>query len=111
MIQGLTARRTTKDVNVAAARDNKDKGFSFTRRLIALISVISIVAIPILASVYMPDFHLSYGWTEAKGGFWFFSDAKEVMKYTDLDGMVILPFHTHLLAAITGLYFGKDVTK
>ncbi len=111
MIAGLTARRTTKDVNVAAARDNTNKGFSFTRRIIALVSVISIVAVPILASVYLPDFTLSYGWFENKGGFWFFSDAKDVMKYTLLEGMTILPFHTHLLAAITGLYFGKDVAK
>jgi hypothetical protein len=111
MIQGLTARRTTKDVNVEAARTHKGKGFSFTRRTIAILSVISIVVLPIIASMAFPDFALSYGWVENKGGFWFFTEGKDIMKYTTLAGMTILPFHTHLLAAIVAMYFGKDVGK
>ncbi len=110
MIEGLTARRTTKDVNVAAARDNKNKGFSFTRRTIAIVSVLSIVVAPIIASMFLPDFTLQYGWVESRSPAWFFG-AKDVMKYTLLSGMTILPFHTHIISAIVGLYFGKDVGK
>jgi hypothetical protein len=111
MIQGLTARRTTKDVNVEAARKHKSKGFSWTRRSIAILSVLSIVVLPLVASVYVPDFNLSYGWFENKGGFWFFSEGKDKMQFIELVGTTILPYHTHMLAAIVAMYFGKDVGK
>ena len=111
MIQGLTAKRTIKDVNVEAARKHKGKGFSFTRRSIALISVLCIVALPIIASITNPEFALSYGWFENKGGFWFFSEGRDKMQFIELVGTTILPYHTHMLAAIVAMYFGKDVGK
>lgn len=111
MIQGLTAKRTIKDVNVEAARNVHNKGFSFTRRTIALLSVLAIVCLPIVASIYVPDFNLSYGWFENKGGFWFFSEGRDKMQFIELVGTTILPYHTHMLAAIVAMYFGKDVGK
>jgi hypothetical protein len=107
MIAGLTAR--TKDVQ--AARKVPDKAFSFTRRFIAIVSVLTIVALPLLASTYIPDFALSYGYVENKGGFWFFSDGRDVMKFVTLTGMTLLPFHTHMMSAIAGLYFGQSSVK
>lgn len=107
MIQGLTAR--TKAVD--AAREYSGNGFSFTRRVIALTCVFSIVTIPLLASIFMPAMPINYGWYESTGGFWIFTDPREVMHWITANGMMILPFHTHLMSAIAGMYFGHSSVK
>jgi len=61
--------------------------------------------------MFVPDFTLTYGWTQNKGGFWFFSEGWDKMKYVTLAGMTILPFHTHTVSAIIGLYFGTSSVK
>ena len=107
MIQGLTARGKLRD----SARQFKGKTVAFTRRTIALLSVGAIIVLPLLAAVFQPDLVLNYGWVQNKGGFWFFSEGRDVMKFITLGGMTILPFHTHTISAIIGLYFGPSSVK
>ncbi len=103
----LLRNRKQSQSEVESARSHRNKGFSFTRRTIAIAAVGAIVVLPLLASTLIPDMTLNYGWQHGKGGFWIFTDPREVMKFITLTGMTILPFHTHMIAGITGLYFGK----
>lgn len=96
---------------VLAAREYKEPGFSFTRRTIALASVFSIVVLPLVAAVFMPYLPISYGFTEAVGGFLFFTDPTDTLVWTTGTGIVLGPIHTHLVYAIAGMYFGSSSVK
>ena len=96
---------------VAAARDVKDKGFSFTRRTIALASVAAIIVLPILAGVLWPYTPISYGYEETTGGFLFFTEAAKNLTWATGTGIMITPIHSHLVYAIAGMYFGSSSTK
>jgi hypothetical protein len=92
-------------------RSSGDKGFHWTRRTIALMAAFFIIAWPKIVVVFWPDIPVVVSWTELTGGFWFFTDAKEVMIWKELGGLVITPLDTHLMMAIIGLFFGNQITK
>ena len=60
---------------VKAARDTKDVGFQWTRRIIALTAVFSIVVLPKLVAVFAPDVLVTVGYTQFKPGFLFSTKA------------------------------------
>jgi len=91
---------------VRAARDGGTEGFRWTRRLIALACIGAIIVAPILASIFIPNLPISYGFAESVGGFMFFTDPREALVWTTGTGVVIGPIHTHLTYAIAGMYFG-----
>jgi len=99
---------------VADARDagKKDTHFAWTRRLIALSAVFSIIVLPKLVAVWYPEVGVYVGYTEATGGFmnWLFGPA-EAIKWKYAQGFVITPLDTHIVSAIVGLYFGAGFTK
>lgn len=105
------AKLTNQQKAVSKAREHTGEGFSFTRRVIALTAIFSIVAIPLLAGAIFPGMPINYGWQETMGGFMFFTEPKDIMQFTTAYGITILPFHTHLVSAIAGLYFGSSVVK
>lgn len=96
---------------VHQARTHDDKGFQFTRRIIALSTVAAVIVIPVLASVFMPGLPISYGFAESVGGFMFFTDPREALVWTTGSGIIIGPVHTHLVYAIAGMYFGSSSVK
>ena len=53
-----------------------DKGFAWTRRIIALSSVFAIVVFPKLVAVYYPDVSVTVGYTNWNPGFWFFKEGR-----------------------------------
>ena len=55
----------------------KDKGFAWTRRIIALTSVFAIVLLPKLVAVYYPDVSVTVGYTQWNPG-GLFSVCREV---------------------------------
>ena len=69
---------------VKAARDTKDVGFQWTRRIIALTAVFSIVVLPKLVAVFAPDVLVTVGYTQFKPGFLFFTKDVETVSYTHL---------------------------
>ena len=89
----------------------KDKGFAWTRRLIALMSVFAIILLPKLVAVWMPDINVTLGWTEWKPGFLFFTEGRNVIEWKVATGLVLTPLDTHLVSAIVGLYFGGSIMK
>src|SRR6056300_112463 len=101
---------------VADARDagKTDKHFAWTRRLIALSAVFSIIVLPKLVAVWYPEVTVFVGYTEVQSNFFtnfFGSEGTEVIKWQMAQGFVITPLDTHIVSAIVGLYFGAGFTK
>ena len=96
---------------VDKARQVNTPEFSFTRRTIAISAVLAIIVLPKLAALFFPDTPVLVGYTEFNPGFWFFTDGREVIKWQPAAGFVITPLDTHLVSAITGLYFGASIVR
>ena len=89
----------------------KDKGFAWTRRIIALVSVFAIVVLPKMVAVFYPDVDVTVGYTNWQPGFWFFKEGREVFEWITFKGLVITQLDTNLVSAIIGMYFGGSLVK
>ena len=89
----------------------KDKGFAWTRRIIALVSVFAIVVLPKLVAVYYPLVDVTVGYTNWNPGFWFFREGRDVFEWITFQGLVITQLDTNLVSAIIGMYFGGSLVK
>ena len=96
---------------VEAARNVDNKGFQWTRRIIALTSVFAIVVLPKLVAVYYPDVSVTVGYTQWNPGFLFFKEGREVFEWITFQGLVITQLDTNLVSAIIGMYFGGSLVK
>jgi len=96
---------------VDAARNVQDKGFQWTRRIIALTSVFAIVVLPKMVAVFYPDVDVTVGYTLFQPGFLFFTDGREVFQWVTFQGLVITQLDTNLVSAIIGMYFGGSLVK
>ena len=96
---------------VQQAREVKDKGFAWTRRIIALTAIFAIVLLPKLVAVFAPDVDVTVGFTNWNPGFWFFRDGREVFEWITFQGLVITQLDTNLVSAIIGMYFGGSLVK
>ena len=101
-----------KQVNAAREAGKNDSHFAWTRRLIALSAVGSIIVLPKVVAVWYPDVSVIVGYTEVQGGFmnWLFGP-EEAIQWKSARGFVITPLDTHIVSAIVGLYFGAGFTK
>jgi|TARA_R110002012_G_scaffold11505_1_gene51945 hypothetical protein len=110
----LLARANFKAEQVNAARNagKNDSHFAWTRRLIALSAVGSIIVLPKVVAVWYPEVSVIVGYTEVQGGFanWLFGP-EEAIQWKSANGFVITPLDTHIVSAIVGLYFGAGFTK
>jgi len=97
-----------------AIREVKDKGFSFTRRVLALSVVGAIVVLPLLAPVFSPFIPVSFC-TQAGADtqvFWgLFSYDNSKLVCTNSTALQVLPFHVDMGMMVLGFYFGGRVTK
>ena len=89
----------------------KDKGFAWTRRIIALVSVFAIVVLPKMVAVFYPDVDVTVGYTNWRPGFWFFKEGREVFEWITFKGLVITQLDTNLVSAIIGMYFGGSLVR
>ena len=89
----------------------KDKGFAWTRRIIALVSVFAIVVLPKMVAVFYPDVDVTVGYTNWNPGFWFFREGREIFERIPFQGLVITQLDTNLVSAIIGMYFGGSLVK
>ena len=106
----LLARGKFQMDEINKARKYDNKGFQWTRRIIALTAVFFIIAYPKLVPVFT-DVTVFLTWTEFTQGFWFLIEKKEFVMDREFSGVVITPLDTHLMAAIIGLYFGGSLVK
>jgi len=93
------------------ARSFDNRGFQWTRRLIALTAVFFVIALPKIVSILHPEIAIHIGYPQLSKGFLFFSSDYQKIKWIALKGLVITPLDTHLLSAIIGLYFGGSLVK
>ena len=100
-------------VQQAREAGSKDKHFAWTRRLIALSAVFSIIVLPKLVAVWYPEVGVYVGYSEIQQGFLtnLFGGGTEIVKWKMATGFVITPLDTHIVSAIVGLYFGAGFTK
>ena len=96
---------------IKAARNVKDKGFAWTRRIIALVSVFPIVLLPKMVAVYYPEVDVTVGYTNWRPGFWFLVEARERFEWVTFQGLVITQLDTNLVSAIIGMYFGGSLVR
>lgn len=106
----LQALRQNADI-ITAARKYENRGFQWTRRLIALTATFFIIAFPKIVAVWFPETPIQIGYPDLDRGFLFFSSDAQVINWKALQGLVITPLDTHLLSAIIGLYFGGSLTN
>ena len=106
----LLARGKFQMAEIDKARKYENKGFQWTRRIIALTAVFFIIAWPKLVPVLF-DVPVILTWTEFTNGFLFLIDKKEILLDREFLGLVITPLDTHLMSAIVGLYFGGSLVK
>ena len=106
-IDGLAAQSKATD----EARRYENKGFQLTRRIIALSAIGAVIVWPKVVPVFWPDMPVVVGWTEWNPGFLFLTEGEEATVWKAMKGLVITPLDTHLVSAITGLYFGASMVK
>ena len=106
----LLARADNQMKHIESARTYDNKGFQWTRRIIALTAVFFIIAWPKIVPVFF-DTSVFLTWTEFTRGFLFLIDKKEILLDREFLGLVITPLDTHLMSAIVGLYFGGSLVK
>ena len=106
----LFARANNQMKHINAARTYENKGFQWTRRIIALTAVFSIILWPKIVPVFF-DTSVWLTWTEFSRGFLFLIEKKEIVMDKEFFGVVITPLDTHLMSAIIGLYFGGSLVK
>jgi hypothetical protein len=106
----LMERAKFQAETVKDAREYENVGFQWTRRIIALTAIFSIVVFPKVVAVFFPEVSVTVGYTEFRPGF-FFVPEKEVMAWKQMYGLVITPLDTNLVGAIVGMYFGGSLVK
>jgi len=107
----LIARTEVQNVAISDARNYDNKGFQFTRRIIALTAIFSIVLLPKLVPLFYPEILVTVGYTNWKPGFLFFTDGQEIFEWVSFNGLVITQLDTNLVSAIIGMYFGGSLVK
>ena len=109
----LIERNAVQQEGFKSAREYENTGFQWTRRIIALTAILSLVVLPKLIPIFAPEVQIIVGYLEFKPGFLFFTEGKEIMKWVPMaaPGIVITPLDTNLVAAIIGLYFGGSLVK
>jgi len=107
----LIARAEVQISAFADARTYENKGFQWTRRIIALTSIFAIVLLPKLVPIFYPEILVTVGYTAWKPGFLFLTDGKEIFEWVSFNGLVITQLDTNLVSAIIGMYFGGSLVK
>ena len=107
----LIARAEVQVSAFADARTYENKGFQFTRRIIALTSIFAIVLLPKLVPIFYPEILVTAGYTNWKPGFLFLTEGKEIFEWVSFNGLVITQLDTNLVSAIIGMYFGGSLVK
>ena len=106
----LMERAKFQAETVKDAREYENAGFQWTRRIISLTAIFSIVVFPKVVAVFFPEISVVVGYTEFRPGF-FFIPEKEVMAWKQMYGLVITPLDTNLVGSIVGMYFGGSLVK
>ena len=108
MLQAMNQK--AKIVDQARQHGLKDKNFALTRRVIALICVITIVCVPFAAPFLGIPILVS---ETQEGGFSipFIWESTTNVVWTEVQGIPLAPMYLHTLAAIVSFYFGSSAAR
>jgi len=97
--------------HIEAAR-KADPFSAWTRRVIALTAVFSIILLPKLAAIFYPELLVAVGYSEWEPGLWFFTEGRDAIVWKEFSGgLIITPLDTNLMSALVGFYFGASAVK
>jgi hypothetical protein len=108
MLSALNARhKVLQDVR---EHGKKDKHFSWTRRIIALVCVGCIVVVPFAAPFFDIPVMVSH---VKEGGFSipFIWQSPDIIEWQAVRGIALAPMYLHTLAAIVSFYFGSSAAR
>lgn len=94
----------------AATRAWNNEGIQFTRRVIALSVVFSVIVLPKIMHAFF-GVPVIYGTEEIDKGFLFFTPDTTKTVWHELKGIPITPIDIHSTMAIIGLYFGGSIVS
>lgn len=109
----------SKAVVTKDAREYENRGFQFTRRFIAVVLTLCVVALPYLAVLWYQWMYpidivtgqmypsVFFGYEVLDKGFWPFTSDATTTTWKEFKGLVITPWHTEMFAWVMGLYFGS----
>jgi len=86
------------------------KGFQWTRRVIAISVVFSVIVLPKLAAFLSDAPQVVYGNVVEGTSFLWFTSATSI-NWTVMNGIPITPVDIHSCMAIIGLYFGASIVE
>ena len=101
-------------------REYEDKGFKVTRRFMAISATVAVLILPMLspfismfsylfADFPFPIIPITFGYTAIDPGFWpFVSDTEVTHWIKENTGILMTPWHTNMVSAIWGFYFGSS---
>lgn len=109
MMSRFHTEEESKRVAMEGPKEGK-RGFQWTRRVIALSTVFSVIVLPKLAALFGADAQVIYAWQEnVNGAFWGFFPAYTVQHWTQVNGILITPLDIHATMMILGMYFGGSL--
>ena len=108
MLQAINAKAAI--VDQARQHGLKDKNFAWTRRTIALICVVAIVAVPFAAPFFGVPIMVSETQDSAFSIPFIWNSTSEVI-WTEVQGVPLAPMYLHTLAAIISFYFGSSAAR
>lgn len=114
-LKALNAKaQVTKD-----AREYNNRGFQFTRRFLAVLLGVCVVALPLMAPLWYQYTYpidvinsgmepsIWFGYNVIDKGFWPFTSDVTTTQWKEFKGLVITPWHTDMFAWVMGMYFGN----
>ncbi|MEE4211481.1 MAG: hypothetical protein V2I43_19720 [Parvularcula sp.] len=111
----LARHEATENAQARAREFRSDRGFHFTRRLIAIIVVLSVVLLPVILPAIYPDMTIVIGYYDTARGFWPWSSTYETINWVAVGSgvrpIVISPVTNNILITIIGMFFGNQITK
>jgi len=107
-----TQKVSLQDTN--SARKLTDTFILHTRRIIVVCFCFYLLVAPLIATYFGISITVMYMTVEPSSLFgWIFGlgEGTEVVKFHAIDGFVIPPMYTQMLAAIVGFYFGSGGSR
>ena len=108
----MLMQKRGQEMEMVEAARKADPFSAWTRRVIALTAVFSIILLPKLAAIFYPELLVAVGYSEWEPGLWFFTEGRDAIVWKEFSGgLIITPLDTNLMSALVGFYFGASAVK
>ena len=113
-LQGFQASEESQSSRLAF---RSDKGFHLTRRIIALLIIITLVCGPVVFPLLVSDLAIVIGYYDTSRSFWPWSVTVQSVHWIGFGAadasrvITISPVHNNMAMTIIGMFFGNQMTK